>query len=104
MPTSVKRELIWLGIALLSGLVLFPLLVYATGMLTLGPYSRGGAGPFLADFLRSLGRLEWQALALAVAPPALILGWRAVRALRSGEEYVAAEAARDPTERREPTL
>jgi membrane protein implicated in regulation of membrane protease activity len=101
MPTSVKRELIWLGIALLAGLLLFPLLVYATGMLTLGPYSRGGAGAFLADFLRSLGRLEWQALALAVAPPALILGWRAVRS-RSGS--TSRRAARGATERREPTL
>ena len=104
MSTSVKRELIWLGIALLAGLVLFPLLVYATGMLTLGPYSRGGAGRFLGDFLRSLGQLEWQAVAIAVAPPALILGWRLVRGLRSGEEYVAAEPSRGANERREPTL
>jgi hypothetical protein len=104
MRTSVKRELIWLGVALLAGLVLFPLLVYATGMLTLGPYSRGGAGAFLADFLRSLRRLEWQALAVGVAPPALILGWRVVRALRTGEEYVAAGSARAASERREPTL
>ena len=106
MPTSFKRELIWLGVALLAGLVVFPLLVYATGLLTLGPYSRGGAGRFLADFFQSLGRLEWQALALAIAPSALILGWRVVRALRSGEdeEYVAAGPAREATKRREPTL
>ena len=72
MPKSVKRELIWLGVALFAGLVVFPLLVYATGMLTLGPYSRGGAGRFLVDFLRSLVRLEWQALTLAAPPIALI--------------------------------
>ena len=107
MPKSVKRELIWLGIALFAGLVVFPLLVYATGMLTLGPYSRGGAGRFLVDFLRSLVRLEWQALTLAAPPIALILAWRVIRALRapsSGDEYVDSEVARDASVRREPTL
>jgi hypothetical protein len=104
MTTSVRQELIWLGIALLVALVVFPLLVYATGMLTLGPYSRGGAGRFLGDFLRSLGRLEWQAVVLAVTPLAATLGWRVVRALRSGERYVAAREAGDAPERREPTL
>jgi hypothetical protein len=104
MSTSVKRELIWLGVALFAALVAFPLLVYATGMLTLGAYSRGGAGRFLVDFLHSLGRLEWQALALAVAPLTLIVGWRVIRALRSRDEYVAARPARDASERREPTL
>lgn len=108
MPKSVKRELIWLGVALFAGLVVFPLLVYGTGMLTLGPYSRGGAGHFLVDFLRSLIRLEWQALTLAAAPFALILGWRVIRALRappsSGDEYVDPQVARHASVRREPTL
>jgi len=107
MPKSVKRELIWLGVALFTGLIVFPLLVYATGMLTLGPYSRGGAGRFLVDFLRSLVRLEWQALTLAATPIALILAWRVIRALRghpSGDEYVDPEVARDASVRREPTL
>lgn len=107
MPKSVKRELIWLGVALLAGLVVFPLLVYGTGMLTLGPYSRGGAGHFLVDFLRSLVRLEWQALTLAAPPIALILAWRVIRALRapsSGDEYVDPEVARGAAVRREPTL
>ena len=75
-----------------------PLLVYATGKLTLGPYSRGGAGRFLADFLRSLARLEWQALALALAPLALVLAWRVIRALRAPRRAMdtwTPEAARD---------
>ena len=104
MPTSVRRELIWLGIALLGALIVFPLLVYATGLLTLGPYSRGGAGSFLADFLRSLARLEWQAVVLAVTPLAVTIAWRVIRALRSGEQYVAAREPDDSVERREPTL
>lgn len=107
MSKSVKRELVWLGVALFAGLVVLPLLVYATGMLTLGPYSRGGAGRFLVDFLRSLVSLEWQALTLAALPIALIVAWRVIRALRfpsSGDEYVDPEVARHASVRREPTL
>jgi hypothetical protein len=76
-------------------------------MLTLGPYSRGGAGRFLADFLRSLARMEWQALTLALAPVALVLAWRIIRALRPPRPdggYVDADSARETPVRREPTL
>jgi hypothetical protein len=107
MSDGTKRELIWVGVAVLAGLVVMPLLVYATGMLTLGPYSRGGAGRFLADFLRSLAGLEWQAIVLAAPPIALVLAWRAIRAVRAprpGDEYVDAGAAREASVRREPTL
>lgn len=108
MSNGSKRELIWLGVAVFAGLVVMPLLVYATGMLTLGPYSRGGAGRFLADFLRSLAGLEWQAIVLAAPPIALVLAWRVIRAVRAprpdDDEYVDAPAARDVSVRREPTL
>ena len=107
MSKRVKRELIWLGVALSTGLIVLPLLVYATGRLTLGPYSRGGAGRFLADFLHSLARMEWQALSLALAPIALLVAWRIIRALRAPPtdgEYVDARVARDASVRREPTL
>ena len=107
MSNGIKRELIWLGVGAFAGLVVLPLLVYATGTLTLGAYSRGGASRFLADFLRSLAGLEWQALVLAAAPIALVLGWRilrAVRAPRPHDEYVDARADRDAPVRREPTL
>jgi hypothetical protein len=107
MSNGSKRELIWLGVAVFAGLVMMPLLVYATGTLTLGPCSRGGAGRFLADFLRSLAGLQWQALVLAAAPITLVLAWRVIRAVRArrpGDEYVDARAARDASVRREPTL
>ena len=107
MSKGSKRELIWLGVAVFAGLVVMPLIVYATGMLTLGPYSRGGAGRFLADFLRSLAGLQWQAIVLAAPPIALVLAWRVIRAVRAprpGDEYVDARAARDAPVRREPTL
>jgi hypothetical protein len=107
MSNGIKRELIWVLVALFIGLVVLPLLVYATGTLTLGEYSRGGGGRFLADYLRSLARLEWQALVLTAAPITLILGWRIIRAVRGPRpagDYVDARPARDATERREPTL
>lgn len=103
MSTRVKRELIWMLVALVAGLVGMPLLVYATGRWTLGPYSSGGAAQFVADFLHSLARLEWQALALALAPIALVLAWRIVRALRAPPATDAGAERRAPV-RREPTL
>jgi hypothetical protein len=104
MNTRAKRELIWVLVGFAAGLVGMPLLVYATGRLTLGPYSHGGAARFFGDFLRSLARLEWQALALAVAPIALTLGWRIVRALRAPLEVDDTAAQRTAAVRREPTL
>jgi hypothetical protein len=101
MSTRVKRELIWMLVALAAGLLGMPLLVYATGRLTLGPYSGGGAAQFVGDFLRSLARMEWQALALALAPIALVLSWRIVCALRAPP---AARAESGRPVRREPTL
>lgn len=101
MSPRVKRELIWMLVALAAGFLGMPLLVYATGRLTLGPYSRGGAAQFVGDFLHSLARMEWQALALAVAPIALLLAWRIVCALRAPP---ATGVERGPPVRREPTL
>ncbi len=76
-----------------------PLAVYATGALTLGPYSRGGAWRFLGDFLRSLVRLEWQALTLALVPIVLILAWRVIRAIRGPRADDADEDAPSPATR-----
>ena len=107
MPTTLKRELIWLLAAMLGGIVVLPLLVYATGALTLGPYSRGGAGSFLGDFLHSVVRGEWQALAIAIAPILVILAWRVVRAVRAAptdDAYEPPVSGRAAPERREPTL
>lgn len=103
MTTPLKRELTWLSAGVLGGLVVMPLLVYATGKLTLGPYSRGGAWRFLADYLRSLAHLEWQALALALAPVGLVVLGRTVRLLRGARQDEDAVADAAPV-RREPTL
>jgi len=72
--------------ALLFGAVVLPFLVYATGVETLGPYSRGGAGSFYADFLADLARLRPAAWTLAVGPAALVLTWRLFKASVRGSD------------------
>lgn len=71
-----RRHLPWLLAALAFGAVVLPLLVYFTGSVTLGPYSRGGPGRFLLDFLVDLGRLRAAAWALLAGPAILVLVWR----------------------------
>jgi hypothetical protein len=111
VSSGVKREAIWFAGAALLGLVVLPLLVYWTGTETLGPYSQGGAGRFLSDFLRSLTRLEWQALTLALAPLVLIVASRVAWAIRGHIRREAVDASTEerdgyapPASRREPTL
>jgi hypothetical protein len=103
MPTSLKRDSIWLLAAAIFGLLVLPLLVYFTGTATLGPYSGGGPARFLVDFFRDLARLEWQALTLATVPLVLMFLWRLLRRLR---RRIADAHRRDaaPSTRREPTL
>jgi len=103
MPTSLKRDSIWLLAAAIFGLLLLPLLVYFTGTATLGPYSAGGPARFLVDFFRDLARLEWQALTLATVPLVFMILWRLLRRLR---RRIADAHRRDaaPSTRREPTL
>jgi hypothetical protein len=76
MRMSLKRDSTWLIVALVFGAVALPLLVYYTGVLTLGPYSQGGPASFYADFLAGLARLRWSAWALLLGPAALVLLWR----------------------------
>lgn len=79
-----RHHLRWVLAALLSGAVVLPFLVYATGVETLGPYSHGGAGSFYADFLGDLARLRPAAWTLAVGPAVLVLVWRLVKASAGG--------------------
>jgi len=73
----VRRELIILGAALLTGLVVMPFLIWAAGNRVLGPYTHGQnprAGPFalLADIFVGLvhGSLVFWVVALG---PAVLL-------------------------------
>ena len=73
---NVRRDSRWLIAALVFGALLLPVLVYYTGVMTLGPYSHGGLLGFYGDFLASLARLRWSAWSLLLGPAALVLVWR----------------------------
>lgn len=73
---KLRRDSIWLVVALLFGAIALPFLVYSTGVVTLGPYSHGGPFGFYADFLAGLARLRWSAWMLLLGPAALVLLWR----------------------------
>ncbi len=70
----------WVLAALLFGAAVLPLLVYATGVKTLGPYSGGGPASFFANFVTDLAHLRPAAWILLAAPAALVLVWRLLAA------------------------
>jgi hypothetical protein len=66
---SRKRELIFLGGALLVGFVLLPIAIYVVGTLTLGPYAGGQSlGAFLAEFFRHLSQGAPRTWFIALSP------------------------------------
>jgi len=83
------RELLLLGVALLCGLVLMPLLIWVAGNRVLGPYTHGQnlhAGPFalLGDFFIGLAHGSAIFWAVALGPLALLLLLRLfIRLLRA---------------------
>jgi hypothetical protein len=54
--SRTRRELIALAIALASGVLLLPWLIWAVGKTVLGPYGHGGALQFWSDFFVGLGQ------------------------------------------------
>jgi hypothetical protein len=66
----------WMLAALLFGLLVLPFLVHLTGHTVLGAYSGGGAGAFLADYLRGLLTLRWYSWGLALGPLLIVVFWR----------------------------
>ena len=74
-----RRELALGFCALLIGLLVMPLLVWAAGMAALGPYANGGFLALLQDYLRGLGQGS-QACWLVLSGPYLLFSM--VRLLR----------------------
>jgi hypothetical protein len=72
----LKRHFAWLAAALAFAAGLLPLLVYHTGLRTLGPYAGGGTGQFFADFYADLAGLRPGAWLLLLGPAAMVLVWR----------------------------
>jgi hypothetical protein len=79
--SDVKRDLIWLALALAFGVLALPALVHEVGVRTLGPYSRGGLQAFVADHFAQLASLEPAALLLSFGPLAVVAFWRLSRRL-----------------------
>jgi hypothetical protein len=76
-----RRHGAWLVAAAAFAAFGLPVLVYYTGVATLGPYSRGGLGDFLRDFLADLARLRPAAWVLLLGPVVMVAAWRAVVAI-----------------------
>ncbi len=95
-PTGrpVRRELLILGIALVTGLLLLPLLIWMAGNRILGPYTHtqdptAGTGParLLADYFTGLAHGSLIFWCVALGPFVLITLARALWALlRSGRD------------------
>jgi hypothetical protein len=75
---SVRRELILLGVGLLLGLLLVPVLIDLLGTRALGPYAGGGLTAFMAHFYRGLGSASPGFWMVAVGPYVMILLVRAL--------------------------
>lgn len=87
--SRLQRELLVFGAALVSGVLLMPLLIWVVGNRVLGPYTHGQnphAGPaaLLGDFLIALSHGSAVFWAVALGPAVLILLVRLlVRGLRA---------------------
>jgi hypothetical protein len=78
---SLKRHLAWVAAVAVIATVALPVAVFYTGTATLGPYSRGGLGEFVADYVADLARLRTAAWLLLLGPVALVAAWRIIVAL-----------------------
>jgi len=75
-----RHHMRWVIAGLIFGAAVLPLLVYATGVRALGPYSGGGVGSFYANFITDLARLRPAAWTLLAGPATLVLVWRLIAA------------------------
>jgi hypothetical protein len=77
MPQMKSRHHIWWIIAaLVFGAAVLPLLVYTTGVRTLGPYSGASPAAFYAAFFVDVAHLRPAAMTLLLGPATLVIVWR----------------------------
>ena len=53
---GLTRELLTLGLCLVLGLLLMPVLIWLVGKAELGPYANGGLGSLLGDYYVTLAK------------------------------------------------
>ena len=95
MPTSlsgasVRREFLWLLIALPVGVLLLPPLIWLVGSHVFGAYAAGNTRDLVDHFFRGLGHGQQAFWIVALGPYAVVLSVRltvaAVRAVNRPEE------------------
>jgi len=87
---TARRELLWLLIALVVGVLLLPPLIWLVGSRVFGPYAGGGSRDLVDHFFVGLGQGRAALWLVALGPYLVISGWRgtwaALRAARGGPE------------------
>jgi hypothetical protein len=83
---AVRREALWLLIALPVGVLLLPPLIWLVGSRVFGPYAAGGTGSLVDHFFHGLGQGQEAFWIVALGPYLAILVARltvvAIRAVR----------------------
>jgi len=74
-----KRELLTLGLCLVLGLLIMPLLIWLVGSTQLGPYANGGLGSLLADYYVALAKGSLPHWLVALGPYAAVWLLRGLR-------------------------
>ena len=64
----LRRELLLLAVLVVAGALLLPAVVFLVGNVVFDSYAGDGAGGFYADLFGRLGRFEWAAWLLVLAP------------------------------------
>jgi hypothetical protein len=90
--SRATRELAILVAALVFGVLIVPLAIYAVGRETLGEYANGGAPALLADFFRGLAGGAKAFWAVAIGPYLFILFMRATVAVARRQRTTEIEA------------
>lgn len=76
---GLTRELLTLGLCLLLGLLLMPVLIWFVGKAELGPYANGGLGALLGDYYVTLAKGSLAFWLVALGPYSVLWLLRGLR-------------------------
>lgn len=75
----LKFEAVTLGLAVLVGLLVMPVLIYLAGSIALREYAHGGVFALYLDYFKGLVRLQPSFWAVLAGPYAFLMLFRAFR-------------------------
>lgn len=75
----LKFEAVTLGLAVLVGLLVMPVLIYLAGSIALREYAHGGVFALYLDYFKGLVRLQPSFWVVLVGPYAFLMLFRAFR-------------------------